>query len=60
MTPINNNDLQRSESIILNDNDNNNKYKEKVRGRYNNGTSTNIENALRGKNINPIWSFAPQ
>ena len=60
MTPINNNDLQRSESIILNDNDYNNKYKEKVIGRYNNGTSTNIENALRGKNINPIWSFAPQ
>ena len=61
MPTLNNNELQRSESIILNDNDdNNNKYKEKVRGRYNNGTSTNIENALKGKNINPIYSFAPQ
>ena len=62
MPTLSNNELQRSESIILNDNDdnNNNKYKEKVRGRYNNGTSTNIENALKGKNINPIYSFAPQ
>ena len=61
MPTLNNSELQRSESIILNDDDNNNnKYKEKVRGRYNNGTSTNIENALKGKNINPIYSFAPQ
>ena len=61
MPTLSNNELQRSESIILNEDDNNNnKYKEKVRGRYNNGTSTNIENALKGKNINPIYSFAPQ
>ena len=53
----NNNDLQRSESIILCDNEDNNKYKEKSKGRLSNKTSNNITEALKGQNIIPFKSF---